>query len=82
MIPSIYFIGAVGICQLNCKIEEKFENKRNIFKHDFFRFHEILDEDRVYNLSEDGGPKRALLQYQNTENLRIIGKAENTNHMG
>jgi hypothetical protein len=37
------------------------------------RFKEILDEDRVYNLCEDGGPKRALMQHQQTENLRIIG---------
>lgn len=36
------------------------------------RFKEILDEDRVYNLSEEGGPANALLQHQRTENLRII----------
>merc|ERR1712110_109847 len=33
---------------------------------------EILDEERVYNLSEDGGPKRALVEHCQTENLRII----------
>ena len=37
------------------------------------RFKEILDEERVYNLSEDGGPKRALVEHCQTENLRIIG---------
>jgi len=36
------------------------------------RFKEILDEERVYNLSEDGGPKRALVEHCQTENLRII----------
>ena len=39
------------------------------------RFKENLDEDRVYNLSEDGGPKRALEEHRQTENLRIIGTA-------
>ena len=38
------------------------------------RFKEILDEERVYNLSEDGGPKRALVEHCQTENLRIIGR--------
>ena len=38
------------------------------------RFKEILNEERVYNLSEDGGPKRALVEHCQTENLRIIGK--------
>ena len=38
------------------------------------RFSEILNEDRVYNLSADGGPGKALREHLNTENLRIIGK--------
>ena len=38
------------------------------------RFSEILNEDRIYNLSEEGGPKRALQEHRGTENLRIIGK--------
>lgn len=38
------------------------------------RFSEILNEDRIYNLSEEGGPKRALQEHKGTENLRIIGK--------
>lgn len=38
------------------------------------RFKEILDEERVYNLSDDGGPGRALQEHRGTENLRIIGK--------
>lgn len=37
------------------------------------RFKEILDESRVYNLSDDGGPQRALQEHRGTENLRIIG---------
>ena len=35
---------------------------------------EVLDEDRVYNLLECGGPEKALIEHENTENLRIIGK--------
>ena len=42
------------------------------------RFKEILDEERVYNLSEDGGPKRALVEHCQTENLRIIGRLKIT----
>ena len=42
------------------------------------RFKEILDEERVYNLSEDGGPKRALIENCQTENLRIIGEKNTT----
>ena len=41
------------------------------------RFKDVLDEERVYNLSEDGGPKRALVEHCQTENLRIIGKTIN-----
>ena len=37
------------------------------------KFKEELDEDRVYNLSEDGGPLRALKEHSQTDNLRIIG---------
>ena len=37
------------------------------------RFKEILDDERVYNLSE-GGPEKALTEHRGTENLRIIGK--------
>ena len=37
------------------------------------KFKEILDDDRVYDLSEDGGPKRALAEHSKTEHLRIIG---------
>ena len=39
------------------------------------RFKEILDEERVYNLSE-GGPEKALAEHRGTENLRIIGKTK------
>ena len=39
------------------------------------RFKEILDEERVYNLSEDGGPLKALQEHLETDNLRIIGKS-------
>lgn len=42
------------------------------------RFKEILDEERVYNLSE-GGPEKALAEHRGTENLRIIGKTEKNN---
>ena len=38
------------------------------------KFKEVLDETRVYNLSEDGGPLKALQQHLETDNLRIIGK--------
>ncbi len=38
------------------------------------RFREILDDDRVYDLAEDGGPQRALREHRNTDNLRIIGE--------
>ena len=37
------------------------------------RFKEILDDERVYSLS-DGGPERALAEHRGTENLRIIGR--------
>ena len=43
------------------------------------RFKEILDEERLYNLSEDGGPKRALVEHCQTENLRIIGNHLSSN---
>ena len=46
------------------------------------RFKEILDDDRVYNLSEEGGPKRALHEHCQTENLRIIGKNSQTINRG
>ena len=51
-----------------------FDFKASTFSSIFPRFKEILDEGRVYNLSEEGGPKKALLQHQTTDNLRIIGK--------
>ena len=38
------------------------------------KFKEVLDETRVYNLSEDGGPLKALQEHLETDNLRIIGK--------
>ena len=37
------------------------------------RFKEILDENKVYNLS-DGGPRQALEEHGHKENLRLIGK--------
>ena len=37
------------------------------------RFKEILDEDKIYNLS-NGGPKKALEDHGHKENLRLIGK--------
>ena len=46
----------------------------NVGTHLLQRFKDILNDDRVYNLSEDGGPKRALQEHKGTENLRIIGK--------
>lgn len=36
------------------------------------RFKEILDEDRIYNLCEEGGPRKALEDHKRTDNLRII----------
>ena len=45
------------------------------------RFKEILNEERVYNLSEDGGPKRALIENCQTENLRIIGEKTQLLHL-
>ena len=45
------------------------------------RFKEILDEDRVYNLSDDGGPERALQEHRRTENLRIIGRNSTSSFM-
>ena len=39
------------------------------------KFKEVLDETRVYNLSEDGGPLKALQEHLETDNLRIIGKS-------
>jgi hypothetical protein len=39
------------------------------------RFREILDDSRVYNLSE-GGPKRALEEHWGKPNLRLIGKKD------
>ena len=37
------------------------------------RFKEILDEDKIYNLS-NGGPKKALEDHGHKENLRLIGE--------
>jgi len=37
------------------------------------RFREILDEDRVHDLSR-GGPEGPLLRHKGRDNLRIIGK--------
>ena len=37
------------------------------------RFKEILDENKIYNLSE-GGPRKALEDHGHKENLRLIGK--------
>lgn len=39
------------------------------------KFKEVLDEARVYDLS-DGGPLRALQEHSQTDNLRIIGKPD------
>ena len=38
------------------------------------RFRHILPPERVFNLSEDGGPGPALLSNTNCDNLRLIGK--------
>ena len=45
------------------------------------KFREVLDETRVYNLSEDGGPLKALQQHLETDNLRIIGKKAPGGHL-
>jgi hypothetical protein len=47
----------------------------NVGTHLLARFKEILDEDRVYNLSDESGkgPRKALEDHRDTENLRIIG---------
>ena len=37
------------------------------------RFKDILDDSHVYSLS-DGGPKQALEDHRETDNLRLIGK--------
>ena len=39
------------------------------------RFKEILNEDRVYNLSDEDhpGPAKALEDHKNVEHLRLIG---------
>ena len=39
-------------------------------------FGEILPPGRVFNLVEDGGPERAIKQYRNVANLRIVGESE------
>lgn len=39
------------------------------------RFKEILDEERVHDLT-DGGPEKALRAHLGRENLRIIGERE------
>ena len=38
------------------------------------RFREILGDERVYDLKEGGGPRQALQDHQNVDNLRIIGE--------
>ena len=47
----------------------------NMGKQLLAKFKEVLDETRVYNLSEDGGPLKALQEHLETDNLRIIGKS-------
>ena len=37
------------------------------------KFKEILDENKIYNLS-DGGPRKALEDHGHKENLRLIGE--------
>lgn len=44
----------------------------NMGKQLLAKFKEVLDETRVYNLSEDGGPLKALQEHLETDNLRII----------
>ena len=45
----------------------------NVGSHLLERFKEILDEDRIYDLS-NGGPKKALEDHGHKDNLRLIGK--------
>ena len=42
------------------------------------RFKEILNEDRVYNLSDEDhpGPAKALEDHKNVEHLRLIGRCD------
>ena len=39
------------------------------------RFKEILDDDKIYNLSE-GGPRKALEDHGHLGNLRLIGECK------
>ena len=41
------------------------------------RFRDILDDERVHDLT-DGGPEKALRAHRGVENLRIIGRKENS----
>lgn len=45
----------------------------NVGTHLLARFKEILNDDRVYNLAEEG-PRKGLEDHKDTDNLRIIGE--------